>query len=76
MWLIGKLFDQFGTKKQKKVYTLIKPEEQKQIHKKTPKLRLPEGYISFEESNSRFIPHIEAIKKSYPEGENIVTKIK
>lgn len=73
---LGKLFDQFGTKKQKKVYTLIKPEEQKQIHKKTPKLRLPEGYISFEESNSRFIPHIEAIKylTSRGIGEEIIKK--
>lgn len=59
---LGRLFDQFGTKKQKKVYNLIKPEEQKQIEKKTPKLRLPEGFITFEDSNSRFIPHIEAMR--------------
>ena len=59
---LGRLFDQFATKKQKKVYNLIKPEETKKIEKKTPKLHLPEGFMTFEESNSRFIPHIEAMK--------------
>lgn len=59
---LGKLFDQFGTKKQKKVYNLIKPEEQKTEIKKVNKLRLPEGFTTFEDSNSRFIPHIEAMR--------------
>jgi DNA primase len=59
---LGKLFDQFGTKKQKKVYNLVKPEEQKVEIKKLNRLRLPEGYTSFEDSNLRFIPHIEAMK--------------
>lgn len=57
---LGKLFDKFGTKKQKKLYSLIKPEEQKELEKKKNLLKLPEGFITFEESNSRFIPHIEA----------------
>ena len=59
---LGKLFDKFGTKKQKKVYELIKPEELKQEEKKKVWLRLPEGYTTFEDSNPRFIPHIEAYK--------------
>lgn len=59
---LGKLFDQFGTKKQKKVYNLIKPEEQKTEIKKVNKLRLPEGFTTFEDSNARFIPHIEAMR--------------
>lgn len=59
---LGRLFDQFGTKKQKKVYNLIKPEDQKVEIKKLNRLRLPEGYTSFEDSNPRFIPHIEAMK--------------
>lgn len=57
---LGKLFDQFGTKKQKKLYNLIKPDELKLEDKKKIFLKLPEGYITFEESNQRFIPHIEA----------------
>ena len=59
---LGKLFDQYATKGQKKVYNLIKPEELKQEDVRRPKLRLPEGFTTFKESNPRFIPHIEAYK--------------
>jgi DNA primase len=57
---LGKLFDKFATKKQKKVYELIKPEELKQEEKKKVRLRLPQGFTTFKDSNPRFIPHIEA----------------
>ena len=59
---LGKLFDGYATKQQKKVYNLIKPEELKQEDIRRPKLRLPEGYMTFKDSNPRFIPHIEAYK--------------
>lgn len=59
---LGKLFDEHGTKKQKKLYDLIKPEELQEQDKKRVKLRLPEGFMTFKESNPRFIPHIEAYK--------------
>lgn len=59
---LGKLFDGYATKQQKKVYNLIKPEEFKQEEKKRNRLRLPEGFITFKDSNPRFIPHIEAYK--------------
>ena len=59
---LGKLFDGYATKAQKKVYNLIKPEEFKQEGKKKTRLRLPEGFTSFKDSNPRFIPHIEAYK--------------
>jgi DNA primase len=59
---LGKLFDGYATKQQKKVYNLIKPEEFKQEEKKRNKLRLPEGFTTFKDSNPRFIPHIEAYK--------------
>ncbi len=59
---LGKLFDKFATKKQKKVYELIKPQELKEKEKFKPQLKLPEGYTTFENSNPRFIPHIEAFK--------------
>lgn len=57
---LGKLFDKWGTKKQKKLYDLVKPEELKIEDKKKVYLRLPEGYTQFKDSNSRFIPHREA----------------
>ena len=57
---LGKLFDKFGTKKQKKLYDIVKPEELKIEEKKRVYLRLPEGFTQFKDSNPRFIPHIEA----------------
>lgn len=59
---LGKLFDGYATKQQKKLYNLIKPEELKQDDKKRVRLRLPEGFMTFKDSNPRFIPHIEAYK--------------
>jgi DNA primase len=59
---LGKLFDGHATKQQKKVYNLIKPDEFKQEDKKRLRLRLPEGFTLFKDSNPRFIPHIEAYK--------------
>ena len=51
---LGKLFDEFGNKKQKKLYNLIKPEGHKPEIKKNPKLKFPEGYTTFKDSNPRF----------------------
>jgi DNA primase len=59
---LGKLFDKHASKAQKKVYNLIKPEELKQKDVLKPILRLPEGYTTFEDSNPRFIPHVEAMR--------------
>ena len=59
---LGKLFDGYATKQQKKVYNLVKPEEFKQEDKKRVRLRLPEGFTTFKDSNPRFIPHIEAYR--------------
>lgn len=75
---LGKLFDDFGTKKQKKVYNLIKPEELKQEEAKKTILRLPEGYTTFKDSNARFIPHIEAYRYLQSRGINddIIEKYK
>ena len=73
---LGKLFDQFASKKQKKVYLLIKPEELKKEEEKKIQLKLPEGYTSFKDSNKRFIPHIEAMRYLTSRGiiEDIIKK--
>ena len=75
---LGKLFDKHATKAQKKVYNLIKPEELRQQENKKPKLKLPEGYTTFEDSNPRFIPHIEAYKYLQSRGitDEIIKKYK
>jgi DNA primase len=59
---LGRLFDDYGTKEQKKVYNLIKPEELKIQEAKKTQLKLPEGYTQFKDSNPRFIPHYEAYR--------------
>ena len=59
---LGKLLDGYATKQQKKIYNLIKPEELQQQDKKRVRLRFPEGFTTFKDSNARFIPHIEAYK--------------
>jgi DNA primase len=46
---LGKLFDKYGNKKNKKLYNILKPETVKVKEKKLPKLRLPEGYKKFSE---------------------------
>lgn len=73
---LGKLFEIFGTKKQKKLYELIKPEELKKEEVYKPKLRLPEGFTKFEDSNPRFIPHKEALNYLYKRGvtDEMITK--
>lgn len=67
---LGKLFDGYATKQQKKVYNLIKPEELQLQDKKRVRLRLPEGFTTFKDSNPRFIPHIEAYKYLQSRGIN------
>lgn len=59
--VLGKLFDQFGNKKQKQLWDLLRPEDESVREKPKVKLRLPEGYTKFEDSNILFIPHREAI---------------
>lgn len=59
---LGMLIDIYGNKKQKKIYDLLKPEEFKKPEVVRNILRLPEGFVRFEDSNHRFIPHIEAYK--------------
>ena len=75
---LGRLFDKYASKSQKKVYNLIKPEELKQQEAKKPKLKLPEGYTTFEDSNPRFIPHIEAYRYLQSRGitDDIIKKYK
>ena len=59
---LGRLFDRYGTKEQKKIYNLVKPEELKIKESKKTQLKLPEGYTQFKDSNPRFIPHAEAYR--------------
>jgi DNA primase len=48
---LGKLFDKYGNKKQKKVYKVLQPEDDKPVEKKKPKLKLPESFTLFKDAN-------------------------
>ena len=51
---LGKLIDLYGNKKHKKLYKLFQPEDAKPKEKPKPKLRLPEGFTLFKDSNPRY----------------------
>lgn len=57
---LGKLFDDYGNKKLKKTYLLIRPEEFKIQEKKKNILRLPQGYTKVLEASPIYPPHKEA----------------
>lgn len=59
--VLGKLIDIFGTKKQRKIYDVFKPEEYKVREKHKPKIKLPKEFISFKNVNPLHIPHKEAV---------------
>jgi DNA primase len=73
---LGKFFDKFGTKKQKKLYLLVRPEEIKIQEKKKRRLRLPEGYTKFKDSNPIYPIYKQAINylKSRGITEDIIEK--
>jgi DNA primase len=49
---LGKLFDKFGTKKQKKLYNILRPDEtEKKVRVKKPKVVLPESFTLFKDSH-------------------------
>jgi DNA primase len=49
---LGKLFDKFGNKKQKKLYTILRPEDtEKKVRVKKPKVTLPEFFTLFKDSS-------------------------
>ena len=49
---LGKLFDKFGTRKQKKLFTILKPDQvDHKTKKKKPKVTLPESFTKFKDSN-------------------------
>jgi DNA primase len=58
---LGKLFDKYANKKQKKAFGLLKPDSVKKVRREKKKLQLPEGYVQFKESNPIYPPHREAL---------------
>jgi DNA primase len=59
---LGKLIENNGTKKQVKLYRMLKPKEDEKITPKKPKLVLPEGYTKFKDSNPVYPIYRQAMK--------------
>jgi len=59
---LGKLIDIVGNKKQKKLYSVFKPEEIDKGERKRVYLKLPKEFISFKDYNPLHVPHIQAKK--------------
>jgi DNA primase len=57
---LGKLIDKFGSKKDKKIYKLIRPDEFEKKEKVYKKLELPKEYKKFDEIHPLHIPRKEA----------------
>ncbi len=57
---VGKLIDLWGNKKQKKIFNLIRPHDDEEVKPNTSKVKLPDEYIRFEDSNPVLIPHKQA----------------
>jgi DNA primase len=51
---LGKLFDVYGNKKQKKVYNVLQPEDFKPKEKKKHFVKLPDGFTKFKDSNPKY----------------------
>ena len=58
---LGKLIDKHGSKKDKKIYKLIRPDEFEKKEKVYKKLELPKEYKKFDEIHPLHIPRKEAL---------------
>lgn len=65
---LNKFFDKFGNKKQKKVYKILQPENDKPTEKKLPKLKLPESFTLFKDSSKVYPVRRQAINYLYNRG--------
>jgi len=65
---LGKLFDKYGNKKQKKLYQVLKPETVVKREKLKKKLRLPDRYTLFKDSSPVYPVRKAAINYLYNRG--------
>ena len=65
---LGKIFDRYGNKKQKKLYQVFKPETVVKREKKKKTLRLPSSYTLFKDSSKVYPVRRQAINYLYNRG--------
>jgi len=73
---MGKLFDMFATKQQKKIYNILKPEDTKTKEKPKQRLKLPESFTLFKDSSPRYPVRQQAYNylKSRGIGDDLIEK--
>ncbi len=57
---LGRLIDKWGSKKDKEIYQLVRPDEFEKKEKVYDKIKLPEGYQKFKDVHHAHIPRREA----------------
>jgi DNA primase len=65
---LGKIFDKYGNKKQKKLYQVFKPETVVKREKKKKTLKLPEGFTLFKNSSTVYPVRKQAINYLHNRG--------
>jgi DNA primase len=70
---LGKLIDTLGNKKQKKLYSIFKPQDLEKTKRERAYIRLPKEFISFKDYNQLHVPHRQA--KNYLRDRGITDEI-
>ena len=65
---LGRIFDKYGNKKQKKLYSVLKPETVIKREKKKKTLKLPEGFTKFKDSSPVYPVRRQAINYLHNRG--------
>lgn len=65
---LGRIFDKYGNKKQKKLYQVFKPETVVKREKKKKTLKLPEGFTLFKDSSTVYPVRRQAINYLHNRG--------
>jgi DNA primase len=66
---LSKLFDKYGTRKQKKLYRILSPDtEERVVKKKKPKVVLPDNFTTFKDSHPVYPVRKQAINYLYNRG--------
>ena len=65
---LGRIFDKYGNRKQKKLYQVFKPETVVKREKKKKTLRLPDGFTLFKDSSTVYPVRRQAINYLYNRG--------
>ena len=66
--VLGKIFDKYGNRKQKKLYSVLKPETVVKREKKKKTLKLPEGFTLFKDSSPVYPVRRQAINYLHNRG--------